>query len=201
VLGFVLPVVLILACSGERRARQDTAMGAEPRIAGRDSMADVVIPTALTQALAAAAPDFRPFRRRDFTPAVLEFTADQPGMLFAVVGDFDGDGRKDVALWGERTGGQYLIAVLNTSGAPQVVTVDSFPVQRRDTAAWNDDFIRFTAPGKIEIPSYLDSAETTNGQSRPFVLAHDGIELIYLGKAGVLYYYEGGRFRSIATGD
>src|SRR5438445_6069875 len=90
-----------------------------PRVDFSDVGFALYLPKAMQQSLDALAPGFRYVRSVEYRADVREAAAAEGGAaqaLFAVVGDFDGDGKQDVAIEGATPGDSALvvIAILNT---------------------------------------------------------------------------------------
>lgn len=94
------------------------------------------LPPAMQQSLAAAAPGFRSVRSVAFRADVGQAAAEGGSIqaLFAVVGDFDGDGTMDAALEGSTPGDTALVvfAILNKGSKPTAVEVARFPTYDAD---------------------------------------------------------------------
>src|SRR2546430_17736531 len=71
------------------------------------------LPKAMQQSLDSLAPGFRYVRSAEYRADVREAAAAEGGgaaqALFAVVGDFDGDGKQDVAIEGATPGDSALV--------------------------------------------------------------------------------------------
>jgi hypothetical protein len=170
---------------------EDTS-ATEPRLEPVGTGYVLRMPTRMHVALQAMAPGFKSFRRGDYGPEVRHFMRimERATPLFAVVGDFDGDGRKDAVVHGATDSAIVLVAVLNKrSGACAVEIRDG----RGDLSdkRWRPIFLVHQRPGTIHSPM----------EAKPLQLKNDAFGLIYFEKSGVLYYYRDGRFVRYATGD
>jgi len=133
-----------------------------PRLDFSDVGFALYLPKAMQQALDSLAPGFRYVRSAEYRADVREAAAAEGGgtaqALFAVVGDFDGDGKQDVALEGAspRDSALAVIAILNAD-KPQAVQVVRFP--QYDASAVGIYLSRPVRPmlGAFEVVNYPDA--------------------------------------------
>jgi hypothetical protein len=138
-------------------------------------------------ALRYAVPSFRTFRRADYSPEMPDTIYGDPTKQahFAVIGDFDGDHRLDVALYGRADSAVVLLAVLNEANGTRVVEV-----QRESSEP------RSPAPGVL---AYESPGHRDYGDDR-LQLANDAFSVV-AEYGSTLYYYENGKFQQIVAGD
>jgi len=95
------------------------------------------LPPAMLESLNALSPGFQQVRSASFRSDVAQAAAEDGGgiqALFAVVGDFDGDGTVDAAIEGSAAGDTSLvvIAILNKGAKPVAMEVTRFPTYDAD---------------------------------------------------------------------
>jgi len=171
------------------------------RVAG---IPQLVLPLSFATALRAAQPDFAPLHRRDFERDALNSANDTSAAsaAFGTVGDFDGDGRADVALIGARNRKSLILALLNEARGVRVVVVDSGGmIPGADTLHWNITVLQVHRPERVTISDYDDTPGKQPAPDAYFDLKHDGIDEEYYGKASTLWWWDGHRFRGILTSD
>lgn len=86
------------------------------------------------RALEDTVPGFKPFPRGVYDEEVLERWATPPQdlSLFGAVGDFDGNGREDVALEGHDGRRQWLLVILDRKPEVRVEVIDTRVPPRGD---------------------------------------------------------------------
>jgi hypothetical protein len=95
------------------------------------------LPPAMQESLNTLAPGFQQVRSASFRSDIAQAAAEGGGALqalFAVVGDFDGDGSIDAAIEGSAAGDTSLvvIAILNKGAKPVATEVTRFPTYDAD---------------------------------------------------------------------
>jgi hypothetical protein len=131
-------------------------------------------------------------RAEDYNADLRRFASDvgPRQALFAVVGDFDGDGRDDVVMHAHKRtaadSAQVFVAILNQA-SPRVIEVQRYP--------------HYTGP----LGEYLtyQKAETVRSghEKQPLNLATDAFQIVFFEKAASLYYYRDGKFNQYFTAD
>jgi len=108
-----------------------------------------------------------------------------------VWGDFDGDGKRDYAVFVERKTAsgeeRLLVAFLRRSNSFQMHLLE-----RAVYLAYIADYIWLAGKG---------SRQYDHERRRYFRLEHDGIEAVVIEKASVTYIFQSGRFQRIITTD
>jgi hypothetical protein len=158
-----------------------------PRLTRIGHRSVLLLPPRLIAALRSALPDFRTFRRADYAPTKPDTIYGDPAKQadFAVIGDFDGDHRLDVALYGKADSAVVLLALLNEVTGARVIQVER-----------NSDSTRSLAQGVL---AHEASGDRHYGAER-FHLANDAFSLV-AEYGSTLYYYENGKFERIVAGD
>lgn len=151
------------------------------------------LPPAMDSALRVLSPGFRAAARGEFAPDVLSWLgrAKEDVPAFAVVGDFDGDGRLDVAI----EGNFGLVAILNRAEGPTAMCVKDRcgdePVAARGS---REEYVVLQARGVVKL---FDE----DGKDASIKIRRDGIQEIYFEKAAMLFYYDKGVWKSEVTDD
>lgn len=155
------------------------------------------LPPAMRRALDSYAPGFRAWRLEDYgREAVEAWTADPTNALFGVVGDFNGDGVRDVALDGHDGTYSYRFVILSSDSATFTIR-ELRRKWRRSPREWNGqkkpDFFLPARPGVVRGPESLEP--------EPLRLETDALHLVYDSQASVVLYWREGCFREYFTGD
>jgi hypothetical protein len=104
---------------------------------------------------------------------------------FAVIGDFNGDGQKDVVVSGHS--GRFSSTLCIFGGCPpRVISVFHSKIKSN---SWS--CLQLRHPGIIK----------NDWEPNPLNLRTDGFESVYWGKAATLNYWKNGRFYSYTTAD
>lgn len=132
----------------------------------------LTLPPGMQQALNAVAPGFQTVRIDHFRSDIAQSAALSGGGLqamFATIGDFDGNGSKDVVVEGAAPGDSALQVIAIMNGAkPKAIEVTRFPVYDADA-----------------VGVYL--SKPTGGRKGAF-------EVMDYPYTSMLYRYQGGRF-------
>lgn len=201
--------VLLAALTGCRAAEEAPAAAeppalTTPRLDGMPPDVQVALPARFARALASNYGSFAAISPGDLDSAI---TRDAGGWSYpwdarqspvAVLADFDGDGRDDVALLQRSSGGGRAVAVLDTRPAP---TVHVFHEWTRsalgETGPTAFYLVRYPA-GRHEVP---DFDGTGAGTASTVDLPNEGITVSYYGKAATTHYFKDGRFQKMTTAD
>jgi len=121
------------------------------------------LPPAMQESLDALKPGFQQVRSAAFRSDVAQAAAEGGGALqalFAVVGDFDGDGTIDAAIEGSAAGDTSLvvIAILNKGAKPVAMEVTRFPTY--DADAVGIYLSKPTGSGAFQVVNYPDATTT-----------------------------------------
>jgi hypothetical protein len=147
-------------------------------------------------ALDAYDPAFRPWAVEHYHPGYVrgyEFSRRQA--MFAVIGDFNGDRRPDVAIDGHTPSRRAIVVVLSERTGYRVVEIQGMKLASGDgeRPGRADVYLGYTAPGRIESP-VCDTSCVLD-------LRTDAFSVTYDEKAGEVWYYLNGKFHRFATGD
>jgi hypothetical protein len=129
----------------------------------------------------------------DYLPAVRQFASDvgPRQALFAVVGDFDGDRRDDVAVHTRvrraADSSQMILAVLNDSAGPRVIEIDRYPLY----SGLLGEYLLYQKAETLRSPHEKAAVNLTA----------DAFQVVFFEKAAKLYYYRNGRFNRYFTAD
>jgi hypothetical protein len=210
----ILALLLVAGCArrDELNAPARGKVAAEiadqgPRLVGQPPTVQIDLPPRMTAALAADVKSFTTLTPFDFAAEIVPGTSgwsypyDSLQAPFAVIADFDGDGRDDVALLQHNARGGRAAVVLDTAPAPRVLVLRSWvwnvlENSRSDPGPERFYLTRFPA-GRFRVPDFGGSGDT----SQVADLAHEGVELAYFGKSATTYYWSDGAFRSVTTSD
>jgi hypothetical protein len=185
-------VLLLAGCGG---AKDDPGRDAAPRFTGRPPVVRLDLPARMRDAMERAGPGFQDFAVADFDTFIWK---SQPGWSydfdglqapFAVIGDFDGDGRRDAVVRQRSDTEDRTILVLDQAAGPTTTELYRAPSgpAARATPEWI--YLVHVEPGAHV------AMDTT------VVLEHEGFEIGYLEKAAEMFYFTGGRLSSVATTD
>lgn len=134
----------------------------QPRIELTDAGFALHLPPAMQQALDSAAPGFRTVRTATYRSDVSQAAAQSAGgvpALIATIGDFNHDGRQDVAVEGTIPADTALQVFGILAGTPpQVVAVTRFPVYDADAVGIYLTAVPAGERGAFELVDYPDSS-------------------------------------------
>ena len=143
----------------------------------------------MQRALDTIVPGFQLWDSTAYAPEVLHYyrptRRQQP---WAVIGDFNGDGIRDIMLDGHVGRRALLVALVSQSSRFRTVLVDSNFAER---AGQRINYLEYKAPGRYG----------TNYNGEHFVLRRDGVECIIFDKAADLLYWVRDHFERFSTAD
>ena len=174
---------------------------AEPKIVKDEGNFHLDIGKPVQEALKKFDPYFEAWNETDFIPAVRQsYKATANQTLAGIVGDFNNDKIKDVALIGRNRTNNLLLAAVSEGEGYKVVEIDRSPLidprkewiegpKGKEPGLWV--FLRHQKPGYV-------SSHYENGSLQ---LKADAFTEDYFEKAAVLYYFKDGKFERYTTGD
>jgi len=177
-----------------------------PHLVGNPPTVQIELPPRMTLALAGSDTSFTTLTPFDFVHEIAPgsnvegawgYPYDGRQSPFAVIADFDGDGRDDVALLQRSASAGRVVVVFDRADAPRVETAKQWSrMTAGDTGKSGFYLSRFPA-GPYKVPDFGGSGDT----SRTVTLAHEGIEVSNYGKAATTYWWTGEKFDSVTTAD
>lgn len=148
---------------------------------------------AMERALHEHASTFSLWQPVDYVDGIMDrYESSDRQAASVVVADFNGDGAEDVVLMGHTEDTELLLALVSEGSAYQLVEIDRSPLGRPMGADYTlITYLLHVPPGPIE----------SHYEEEPLILENPAFELVYAGKAAVLYYYADGRFHMYTTAD
>lgn len=217
----VLAASLLLVSAGCSRSEEAPPVGAgadadstpvsvpEPRITeppnleGTPPEVRLVVPPRFEDALAEEGAGFDTLRPNEFGPEILggaggwSFPWSERVSPFAVIADFDGDGRRDVAVLQRSPTQGRAAVVLDAESGPRVAELRRWSrAVAGDAGAQSVFYLRLHPAGTMRVPDFGGT-----GADSTVTLAHEGIEVVAYGQAARTYWYDNGRFTSLTTAD
>lgn len=169
------------------------------------------LPLAMARLLDDSLPAFVPDQRAGFDPAIVRWVerpddrepADSApnedrrlaSALSVLLGDFDGDGRRDVAMQG--TSGASMAVVMLLAAADPNARPRLIYIQRprsRDGIWETGEYLSIVHPGDI------NGYDTAEGDP-PLRLRTDAIERVFFEKGSEMYFLDHGVVRTLTTSD
>jgi hypothetical protein len=146
-------------------------------------------------------PAFQIRRQADYLPSLVNgYLFSNHQLPFAVIGDFNGDGRRDVVLQGHDNKSELIIAILSSKGGPAVMEIGRSALVDPKTELYgvgdhNENglwvYLTFVPRGSVDSPF----------AKQPLKLSTDAFALNYFEKASVLYYLNGQKFQKYILSD
>lgn len=171
-------------------------IGPQPTVQNRR----LVLTRLMDRALRQAHPQFRLWRRDEFLPRLLDFYQNtyptkQP---FAVVADFNGDGRNDAAVHGRTVKECFVSVILSEGGGYRVHDLSRIPFTEGVLDAGMTD-------GKPERGVSTSLLVVPPGRHNfvvgpPMVLKNAGVELSVFGSGAIMFYWDGQKFHDRDAG-
>lgn len=183
----------------------------EPVLEIRDREFVIRLPLAMARLLNDSLPAFAPDQRAGFDTAIVRWV-DRPdsqeiahsattdderlaSALSVVVGDFDGDGRRDVAMQGTSGDSAAIVMLLAPPAGlagPRLIYIAR--PGKHDPLEITEDYLTIVHPGDIK------GYDTEEGDP-PLHLHTDAIERVFFEKGSQLYYFDHGVVRVFVTSD
>lgn len=166
-----------------------------PRFVGRAGTSHLWLPPDMLAALRAVDSAFAPYDDAEYRADLLsQYPADSHARPYAVIADFNGDGRRDVVMDGQNPRRAARIVLLSSRSGFQALLLAEQP-QAAGTLGRGQRtvYLSYVAPGKIDSTPELEDSVLT--------LRHEAFEVGYWEQAAVVYYWNGGAFAQYVTGD
>jgi hypothetical protein len=184
-------LVLVVMCdlAGTYVTAGDEARSHDPAISCAQKRCSVTLPSDVREEISSKFPGFTPYEQTcfpEYYSGDYRFSSRQA--MFAVVADFNGDGRSDVALLGRQGKNELFIGVVSSGQRYQAFLIESSPSPAECGSL--EMFLTYAAPGSHQ-----------EFEGRRFRIDNAGVELIYDEKAAELYFWRDGKFQSYNTGD
>ena len=211
----LLIVLLLLAGCGRTETPQAEAPRGKvspevadqgPRLVGNPPTVQIELPPRMTRALAEKDTSFTTLTPFEFVHEISPgstvkgawaYPYDGRQAPFAVIGDFDGDERDDVALL-QRSASRGRVAVIfDRSYGPLVVIVKSWSRMTAGDAGKSGFYLARFPAGTLKVPDFAGTGDT----STTVTLLHEGIEVSNYGKAAMTFWWNRVAFESVTTAD
>ena len=161
-----------------------------PRIDSTATGLLVRLPAAMARLLFDSLPAFSPLSNSGYDSGTVAWAVGiDPAtqLLSAVLGDFDADGSKDIAMhgnFGDSTASVMILSNSSTAGLPRLLFFGSRPSRSHKT----DYEVLLRRPD----PSLILEA---------YGLSRDAVESVHIGKGAVVYFIDKGLLRGFDTAD
>jgi hypothetical protein len=211
--GVLIPLCLTLVITASCARHEETPVprgkvSAEiaekgPRLVGQPPTVALELPPRTTRALAADDTSFTTLTPFDFIADIVpggkgwSYPYDLRQAPFALIADFDGDGRNDVALLQRSKGAGRVAVVFDDVDGPRVVVAKSWDRMTAGDAGKCGFYLTRFRAGPFRVPDFGGSGDS----GRVVTLEHEGIEVSNYGKTATTYYWNGHAFESVTTGD
>lgn len=177
-----------------------------PRLVGNPPTVQVELPPRMTQALAADDTSFTTLTPFDFVPDIVPGDTTQGAWRYpydgrqapsAVIGDFDGDGRDDVALLQRSHDAGRVVVVFDLADGPRVASAKTWNLSTAGEREKSGFYLTRWPKGPYRVPDFGGAGDT----ARHVDFAHEGINVSNFGKAATAYSWTGERFEPVTTAD
>ena len=210
----LLLVVMASGCAKSETPRTETPRGKVspeiadqgPRLVGNPPTVQIELPPRMTLALAGGDTSFATLSPFDFVDEISPGSSAQGAWAypydgrqapFAVIGDFDGDGRDDVALLQRSLSSGRVAVVFDRAEGARVMTAKAWSRTLAGDAGRSGFYITRFPAGSFKVPDFGGTGDTSSTVTLP----HEGIEVSNYGKAATTYWWNGEAFESVTTAD
>jgi hypothetical protein len=177
--------------------------GAGPTLSGTPPIVQPVLPASFEEALIAAGGSFVTVTPAEFSRQIVGGSSGGAARWgdreapFAVLADFDGNGRRDAVLLQRSPSEGRVVAVLNDLPKPRLVELRRWArADAGDTGPLTGFYLRLHPPGTLRVPDFGGGGGDTT-----VTLTHEGVEVVAYGQAARTYWYADGDFTSLTTAD
>jgi hypothetical protein len=157
----------------------------------------LVLPSSAFAAMREVAPRFVAWTPAHYWRAITDlgfFDFSGAQAMFAVVGDFNGDGLADAIVDGIADGDALRLALLSDRGSYVAGELGRRPLGDGEALSTEaTEFLTVASPGRYAEPSYLGS--------RSVDLTTDAFIVAYFEKAATLYYLRSGQWQELPLSD
>ena len=182
-LSMCLSLVLLIPASG--------ADVSAPIVVKRDGVPVLEIPTAGLRAIDIAVPGFIPWSIADYTQDIQsEYQATSRQLPWAVIGDFDGDGRSDLVLDGHTGERQYRLCLWGGADSARVAIISDEAFG--PSSVPRDFVLMYRSPG-VHFSNWEDDEYVS--------LFNDAFLAYYYGKSGGIMYWSQGEWKAFHAVD
>ena len=195
-------------CRDKSEAPRDPAevpseLNVGPALTGTPPQATVLLPPSFSEALDAGGGSFVTVAPNEFSPMIVGGHGEGAARWgereapFAVLADFDGNGRRDAVLLQRSPDEGRVVAVLNDLPKPRVVELRRWArTDAGDAAPLTGFYLRLHPAGTLRVPDLGGGGGDTT-----VTLTHEGVEVVAYGQAARTYWYADGDFTSLTTAD
>ena len=176
-----------------------------PRLVGNPPTVQIELPPRMTQALAAGDSGYATVTPFEFVKSIVpgdagdgtwHYAYNGREAPFAVIADFDGDGRDDVALLQRSPETGRVVVVFDDPDHPRVAIAKAWARVTSGDVGKSGFYLSLFRAGPYRVPDFGGS-----GFDSTVTLPHEGIQVSNYGKAATTYYWTGDKFESVQTGD
>ncbi len=159
----------------------------EPRIVRSGDQFELVLTTALRNVLSAYDPNWKMLNESRYSEYDLKgYKKSERQLPYAVIGDFDGNGRTDAALLCETRGKIKHLVALEQNGQYKLYELGTFEPRKPFTIA-----IYYSRPRTVE----------SHWMKEPLTITHDSILVGVFESSAWIHYWHDGQFKSYTLSD
>jgi hypothetical protein len=160
----------------------------------------------MQRTLAAAVPGFRAWKWSEFLPAIREAEpVTERSTPFAVIADFNDDGRVDVVIAGDDSAQARVVALMSDATSVRLVQVMDLPLERPDERRPRSGYVKYVPAGIINADTLdertLSPPRDEEYEMMPVKLERDAFELVRWQQGSSVFYWRDGRFVQWMTSD